>query len=71
MFHLRDGLYFERLEDGGVRIVKTATGQFGDAKNVFEIEVSAGEWASVVAAVSPKGETSETYHSALNFQNGN
>lgn len=51
-FHVKDGLYFERLEDGTVLLTTPPINGTGES---FEIEPSA--WASVVASVTPEGET--------------
>ena len=51
MFHIGDGLYFDRLPDGGVRIVKRS-GNADDSPVIFDHVLDAGEWASVVAATS-------------------
>jgi hypothetical protein len=61
-FHLREGYYFTRLEDGGVII------QSGSDNSC--LTVSANEWASVVASMSKEGETTETYNEALRKQVG-
>lgn len=70
MFHQRDGFYAERLEGGSVRLVKQnpatpieqSHGAQGDV--VMDHTIPAAEWASIVAAVSVGGETSETYRAA-------
>lgn len=77
MFHLAQGLYFERVE-GKVRIVKTRDGQLphemdyvqGLPSNIqFTILVTDSGWASVVAALSQSGDTSEKHTAALAFHN--
>ena len=65
-FHLRDGLHFQRGEDGSVTIVKS-NGQAFDPEILWELAVPAEEWASVVASMSVRGETGETWEMALNF----
>jgi hypothetical protein len=71
MFHLRDGLFFERADNGAVRIVKTANGRFpGDDQITFDITVPENEWGSVVAMVSSVGETHESWMSARAFHMG-
>lgn len=58
-FHGRDGWYFERLEDGSVRIEKR------DGERVaHHVELDAGTWASVVASVSRAGEHAGTFQMA-------
>lgn len=51
MFHLNEGLYFEKQPDGGVRIVKRSGSQ-EDSPVIFDHVLDAGEWASVVAGMS-------------------
>jgi hypothetical protein len=58
-FHANDGWYFARQEDGSVKISAAV-------QRVTEsITLSPAGWASVIAAVSGQGETSETYQAAL------
>lgn len=64
MFHLRNGWYFNRLDDGMVQIIKRADAH-ENAPIVAEVIIAAWEWASVVAAVSGNGEATETYQDAL------
>jgi hypothetical protein len=56
-FHWRDGTYFKRLDDGSVNVTSDA----------FAFTIPASEWASIVAAVSRRGETGETFRAALGF----
>lgn len=58
-FHANDGWYFERQEDGSVKISAAVS------RCVETITLKPAEWASVVTAVSALGETSETYQAAL------
>lgn len=52
MFHVRDGLYFERADEAGsVRIVKRASHEPG-APVVFEVVLDAHSWMSVLTEVS-------------------
>jgi hypothetical protein len=67
MFHLQDGLHFERLQDGSVRVAKTDGSQGGPVE--WEMTVDAGSWASVVADICKQGETAETHKAALEFHN--
>ena len=69
-FHYRDGLHFERLEDGSVRI--TYPGGWIDDKRREEetFVIEANSWASIVAHVSHRGATAETFPAALIFHNG-
>ena len=54
MHHVKDGLTFERLPDASVQI----------RKDNFEQTIPPAEWASVVAAMSARGETWDTYSQA-------
>lgn len=56
-FHAHSGQYFRRLDDGRVEI--------RNSDGVFVCDAST--WASVVASVSARGETGETYRQALDF----
>lgn len=59
-FHVRHGLYFKRMAGGSVLVTCAA----------FSFQVSAAEWASVVAAVSEDGEDAGTHQAALRLHNG-
>lgn len=64
-FHLKDGWFFERIEqDCGVRIYHQLPGMPVDC----EVVTDAFGWASVVASMSSRGETSETFGAALKAQ---
>ena len=75
MFHARDGLYFRN--NCGVQIIMTAAdGQLhvvdGECKTVYgkvlrEVGITIEEFASVIASMSRRGETSETYQEAYNL----
>lgn len=82
MFHSHDGWYWERIDDGGVRVMKlgvrlseepddgqpptvVAGGQLRVLLN--EHVLTAEAWASIVASVSARDETTETYNEALAF----
>jgi hypothetical protein len=58
-FHAKDGWYFERQEDGSVKISAAVD------RCTEVIVLAASEWPSVVAAVSAQGETSESYQAAV------
>lgn len=51
MFHSSESLYFEKLPEGGVRILKRS-GNEQDSPVIFDHVLDAGQWASVVAAMS-------------------
>ena len=70
MFHAKNGQYFERQDDGSVRIF--ARGGLGLSSDPIVKDVTLGpsEWASVVASMSLEGENGETYRAALQRQVG-
>jgi hypothetical protein len=63
VFHHRDGLYFERLADGSVRMFKRATANPADPL-LFEHIIPASEWPSIVSSVSAGGELDGRYAAA-------
>lgn len=68
MFHQRDGLYFERQQDGAVRIIKTSDGLEPATANVLlDQTIAVSEFASVVASMSRDGEADGGYYRALEF----
>lgn len=80
-FHLENGLYFERLSDGDVRITKvdfskkvTVRPEFGDDvfghPVIFQITTAADSWASVIATMSYYGENDYGWYRARNFHEG-
>ncbi len=66
MFHVKDGLYFDRLADGSVQIQKKTDGKEG-AKVVMDLEIDPDSWASVVASVCAIGEDGNTFRQASNL----
>lgn len=62
-FHWKDNWYFERRENGGVRIYHLDERGIADE----DIEIDADSWASIVASVSASGETGETFREARDF----
>lgn len=69
MFHVKEGLFFERLPDNQVRVLKREKGT-DDAPVVFDITLDADSWASVIASMSYYGEEDYGYYRALNFHRG-
>ena len=72
MFHWRDNIYFQRESldsKGDVHIYKMSGSHHGSHIE-FSFTIPAAEWASIVAAVSNRGETSEQYEAALELHNG-
>jgi hypothetical protein len=79
MFHLKDNLYFGRLADGSVRIVKfravpmaipQADQVFAAADVLMDVAMEELQWASVVLAVSAKPEDAFRMAGAVRFHNG-
>lgn len=68
MFHAGDGLYFERLEGGAVRIVKTSDAREPNGFNVVsETVLPRGAWASAMCEVSKRGTQHGRYAIATQF----
>ena len=63
-FHARDGVIFKRDAGGGV-VISKAGAEFGEREIILDLTGSA--WASIVAHVSARGETGDTYREALEF----
>lgn len=63
-FHAKDGYHFLRTEDSGVRIVVVR----GERRHVVDFDCYT--WASIMASVSAYGETSDSYHAAQDFHDG-
>lgn len=68
-FHWREGLYFNRLENGDVEISKSASHP-SQALPAILLVIPSNEWASIVSSVSKGGETSESYSGTLAFHMG-
>lgn len=67
MFHWQNGWFFDRVrESGAVRLVKRSEAKL-DADIQCSAEITADEWASIVASVSGRGETQERWNAALRF----
>ena len=70
MFSYRDGLFFDRMDGGAVRIVKTDSDLYphdnGDNIDV-DITIDSDSWASIITAVSAGGDTSEQHERAKAF----
>jgi hypothetical protein len=65
MFHVKDGLYIDRLEGGQVRITKR-----DDLTKVFDVTLSVEEWASVAAFASGFGYNSAVWNAIVALQKG-
>ncbi len=82
MFHVADHLFFGRMADGGVRILKYSSApisfptadQSRDKPNewhpVLDARIPASVWASIVASVSAKGENDGRFFIAQDFHAG-
>jgi hypothetical protein len=73
MFHLKDGIVFERHGTGetygGVRIAMLRQGEgMGPGAGETIVETDASGWASVVASMTAIGETSQTWGMILALQ---
>ena len=70
MFHVTDGLYFERLENGDVLMTVKESGH-KDARILKTVRIGASGsdygWCSVVASMSKGDETGERFAAAQKF----
>lgn len=68
MFQEQIGLSFERQENGSVRITKTSDGRDIRADNVvIDITIRRPLFASIVATISARDESEETWLEAMAF----
>lgn len=68
MFHVHNGLFFERAGKDTVRIVKTYDGREPRPDNVvLDESMTCSVFASVMASVCQRGETGNTHQEALTF----
>lgn len=63
-FHATAGWYFARQQNGAVKISAAVD------RSTETITLAPAEWASVMAAVSAQGETSESYQAGLALHTG-
>ena len=68
-FHCKGNLYFKRLGNGVVRMIKLAN-SMPSAPVVTCVSIDPDSWASIVAFVSAFGETHETFNNVLAFHQG-
>jgi hypothetical protein len=68
-FHVTDGLFFQRLPECAVRIIKTAQGRVDDPV-IFDLTLNASQWASVIASMSWHGEEKYGFYRAMHFHCG-
>lgn len=69
-FHWKDGWYFERLANGSVRIYheeKYVDPDSGVREYDVCLDIDSDSWASILASVSARGETGETFREAVEF----
>lgn len=70
MYHLKDGLYFGRLPNGDVEVIKTTDGKVLSNNNIlFRQVIECHMWSSAISSVSYTGETTTKYYTALKFHN--
>lgn len=55
MFHVGNGLYFDRLADGSVKVIKRKSCMMGEPI-VFEQVLDVSTWASVVLSMTAHSE---------------
>jgi hypothetical protein len=68
MYHESNGLFFDRLQNGSVRIIKTTDGKDPNEGNIlFQQDIPENTWASAVCSVSRLGETVERWNAARDF----
>lgn len=61
-FHAKDGWYFERQDDGSVKVSAAVD------RSTEVITLGPSTWASIVASMSAEGETSQSYQRSLAAQ---
>jgi hypothetical protein len=64
-FNWRDDTYFQRTDNGDVRV--TSFWQYNNCPQEKVWTIPGSEWASIVSSVSMVGETAESYQQALEF----
>lgn len=83
MFHYRDNLFFGRMSNGAVRMLKFASPprefpqadrgymtEAGDDGVVLDAVIDSNSWGSVVASVSAGGEENGRYYEIMDFHHG-
>jgi len=67
-FHVANGLFFRRLDDGSVRVTVVNADPVSSRRKVyFDQTIDPESWASVVASVSLLDETYDRWFEALAF----
>lgn len=64
-FHWRDDIYFQRMENGSVRV--TSFWQYNNSPQERTWTIDLDSWASIVSSVSKGGETAETWQHIKEF----
>ena len=68
MFHLENGWYFSREENGNVKIMKREDAE-PDAALITAITMTPDDWASVVSSVCARGNRKDAFDGARLFHN--
>ena len=67
-FHLKDGLFFEALPFGDLRIILTTDGKTPGTLNIaFDTTVCYSQTASIMAFACARGYTTDTFFQAYEF----
>lgn len=66
MFHVEDGLCFERMDNGDVRIIKRHDGH-PSSDIILAQTIDADAWASVIATMSKGDEIDSRFYAAKAF----
>jgi len=65
-FHYNDGVYFKRHRSGSVQITILRENKINSPVE-HKIIIQPDEWASIIASVSAKSETNESWKEANHF----
>ena len=68
-FHVGDGLYFCRLDNGSVRIIKKADGM-ANSPVVFSVDIDDGGWVSAVLTMTQFNERPGDFHRWMDHHHG-
>jgi len=66
-FHAKNGLFFQRDEDGNVIVRKVETDNLRGTRVMFKATLEPNTWASVMASVCARGEDANTFQEADQF----
>ena len=70
-FHSRDGLFFDRLSDGSVRILKTDGKRPEEGGKIeFDMTMDDGTWGSIVLTMSAFNERPNDWHKWMDHHHG-